>query len=377
MKIKNLHIKNFQSHKDTTLEFDKGLNIITGPTNMGKSAILRALKKVIRDTPVGNNFVNVDAKECIITVTTEDNEVERRIVVSSKGDTKANEYTLNGELYAKFGKGIPAEVEQAFRMPEIRFDLIKLDLNFADQLEGPFLVSFTPSLKAKVLGKLTGVDVLDRAIVQSNKCVRRLTGEVKSDTESVERLNQELLEFVDIPKYEKELKSLSQNLDKVERDFLLLEKLQNLKINLDEVVRKGKVVKKDLKDLEIVSTINFDKVEETFALFQKVKGLSVQTIDLNIKEEILQTKIKYLQTLIDQEINFSSVESNLECLEKLYEFEKQSIIFEKVKKCEKDIKEVNASVNNKIEELKMFLKDLKVCPTCNQKLSDAIIEKMI
>jgi len=376
MRIKNLQIKNFQSHKDTTLEFDEGLNIITGPTNMGKSAILRALKKVIRDTPVGNNFVNIDAKECIITVTTEDNEVERRIVVSSKGDTKANEYTLNDDLYAKFGKGIPDEVKQAFRMPEIKFDTIKLDLNFADQLDLPFLVSFTPSLKAKVLGKLTGVDVLDRAIIQSNKCVRRLTGEVKSDTESIERLNQELLEFVDIPKYEEELKALDQDLSKVEQDILLLEKLQNLKTNLDDVVRKGKAVRKELESFKIIDTINFDKVEETFALLQKVEGLSVQIIDFNIKEEILQTKIKYFQTLISQ-IDFGSIESDLKCLEKLCEFEKQLVIFEKVGKCEKDIKELDVSVNNKVKELKMFLKDLKICPTCNQELSDAVIEKMV
>ncbi|MCK4358981.1 MAG: AAA family ATPase [Candidatus Cloacimonetes bacterium] len=377
MKIKKLQIKNFQAHKDTTLEFDEGLNVITGATNTGKSSILRALKKVIRDTPGGNNFVNIDEKECVISVETENNEITRHIAISSKGDTKTNEYILNDELFAKFGKEVPIEIIRALRMPEIDFDSIKVDLNFADQLEGPFLLSSTPSLKAKVLGKLSGVDVLDRAIIQTNKCLRKTSNEVKSDTVSIEKLNQELSEFIDISKCEKELDDLNQSLNKIEQDLLLLEKLKGFKNSLDDVVKRGKKIKKDLENLEIVGTINFDTIEKDFILFQKIKELSVQTIDLNIKEEILQTKIKYLQILVSQETNFDSIESDLECLKRVCDFEKQLVIFEKVEKCEKNVENLNISVGSKVEELKKFLTDLKVCPTCNQTLSENVIEKMI
>lgn len=377
MKIKKLQIKNFQAHKDTTLEFNEGLNVITGATNTGKSSILRALKKVIRDTPGGNNFVNIDEKECVISVETEDNEITRHIAISSKGDTKTNEYILNDELFAKFGKEVPIEIIRALRMPEIDFDSIKVDLNFADQLEGPFLLSSTPSLKAKVLGKLSGVDVLDRAIIQTNKCLRKTSNEVKNDTVSIEKLNQELSEFIDISKCEKELSGLNQSLNKIEQDLLLLEKLKGFKNSLDDVVKRGKKIKKDLENLEIVGTINFDTIEKDFILFQKIKELSVQTIDLNIKEEILQTKIKYLQILVSQETNFDSIESDLECLKRICDFEKQLVIFEKVEKCEKNVENLNISVGSKVEELKKFLTDLKVCPICNQTLSESVIEKMI
>lgn len=377
MKIKKLQIKNFQAHKDTTLEFDEGLNVITGATNTGKSSILRALKKVIRDTPGGNNFVNIDEKECIISVETEDNEITRRITVSSKGDTKTNEYILDGELFAKFGKEVPIEITRALRMPEIDFDSVKVDLNFATQLEGPFLLSSTPSLKAKVLGKLSGVDVLDRAIIQTNKCLRKISNEVKSDTVNIEKLNQELSEFIDISKCEKELDSLDQSLNKVEQDLLLLEKLKGFKDNLDDVVKRGKKIKKDLKNLEVVDTINFDVIEKDFVLFQKIKDLNTQIVSFNTKEKTLQVEIKHLQLLVSQEINFDSIESNLECLKKICDFEKQLVIFEQVEKCEKNIESLNISVDSKVEELKKFLKDLKVCPTCTQTLPEDVIEKMI
>jgi len=45
--INSLTIQNFQSHKNTTLEFDNGINIIIGQSDSGKTAIIRALNWVI------------------------------------------------------------------------------------------------------------------------------------------------------------------------------------------------------------------------------------------------------------------------------------------------------------------------------------------
>lgn len=40
-----LRIQNFQAHKDTTIEFDR-ITTIVGPSDTGKSAVLRAFKWV-------------------------------------------------------------------------------------------------------------------------------------------------------------------------------------------------------------------------------------------------------------------------------------------------------------------------------------------
>lgn len=41
--IKGLKLKNFQSHKDTYIEFTDGLNVIVAPNNTGKSVVFKAL----------------------------------------------------------------------------------------------------------------------------------------------------------------------------------------------------------------------------------------------------------------------------------------------------------------------------------------------
>lgn len=42
--IKKLVVDNFQSHEHTEVEFGPGLNVIVGPSDHGKSALVRALR---------------------------------------------------------------------------------------------------------------------------------------------------------------------------------------------------------------------------------------------------------------------------------------------------------------------------------------------
>jgi exonuclease SbcC len=45
--IKRFDLVDFQSHKETHLEFVEGLNVIIGPSDSGKSSVVRALNFLI------------------------------------------------------------------------------------------------------------------------------------------------------------------------------------------------------------------------------------------------------------------------------------------------------------------------------------------
>lgn len=51
--IKSIELKNIQSHENTRLDFDKGINVIVGSSNNGKSAILRGLYWARYNRPLG------------------------------------------------------------------------------------------------------------------------------------------------------------------------------------------------------------------------------------------------------------------------------------------------------------------------------------
>ena len=48
--IDSIHIQDFQNHQDTHIKLVPGLNIITGSSDSGKSAIVRALDLAFLDT---------------------------------------------------------------------------------------------------------------------------------------------------------------------------------------------------------------------------------------------------------------------------------------------------------------------------------------
>lgn len=58
--IKSIEIENFQSHKYSKLDFSERLNVIVGPSDNGKSAIIRALKWVLFNEPKGTDFITFE-----------------------------------------------------------------------------------------------------------------------------------------------------------------------------------------------------------------------------------------------------------------------------------------------------------------------------
>lgn len=197
--LKKLHIQNFQSHRDSTIEFSPYLTIIVGQNDNGKSAIFRALMKVIRNVPDGTGFVSwwKDVTETNITLETDAGTVLRS--VNPKKGTPGNRYVVNSIEYAGFGKNIPPDVGPiAETANPIVFGDVSLDLNFGGQHGGLFLIDDTGSARGKVLGKIVGVDVVGRKrqIVESER--QSNEREIKRVTLQVETLEKELATYPDV-----------------------------------------------------------------------------------------------------------------------------------------------------------------------------------
>jgi exonuclease SbcC len=56
--IDHVAIKNFQSHKNTNIDFQRnGVNVIVGTSDQGKSAILRAILWAVNNRPMGTDDI--------------------------------------------------------------------------------------------------------------------------------------------------------------------------------------------------------------------------------------------------------------------------------------------------------------------------------
>ena len=137
--IKKVILENFQSHKYTEIEFDQYLNVIVGPSDHGKTAIIRALKWALFNEPSGDFFIREGEKECSVTVIFSDNTKVKRSRSKSKNayylyDKKGKEMIFEG-----FGTTVPQEIINKTSMRKIELDSSQSNsINISEQLEGPF-----------------------------------------------------------------------------------------------------------------------------------------------------------------------------------------------------------------------------------------------
>lgn len=196
--ITELHIQNFQSHKDSHLTFDPGVNIIIGPSDAGKTAIIRALRWAIWNRPQGDSMRSNWGGETEVSISfTEPNlEVEPE-VIRHKG--KTDEYIMNGMSFKALRGEVPKEVQQVINISEV---------NLQRQLDSPFLLSNTAGEVALHFNKVANLDKIDTATQKINSWIRELTNVIKFKEDQISTLSGELKAFDHLEKFEIELEVL-------------------------------------------------------------------------------------------------------------------------------------------------------------------------
>lgn len=167
--IKELVIKNFQSHRETRLRFSPGVNCIVGDTDAGKTAVIRALMWLVFNRPSGTRFRSWWGGVTSVTAKCSDGTIKRQ-----RGD-KTNLYKVGREPYKAMGTRVPEEVSTALDMS---------DLNFQLQHDNPFMVSVGASQFAKRLNSVANLDVIATsvtAVSRSERSTKAIIAEVEAD----------------------------------------------------------------------------------------------------------------------------------------------------------------------------------------------------
>lgn len=165
-RLDRLTVTNFQSVEKADIELG-GFTVIVGPSNSGKSALLRALRAATR------NSVPASAVRVGKTMFTVGLETEEGARVSIERGKSHSTYRVTPpekeeQVFTKAGRTVPDDVQTALAMPLPTGP----DLVFSFQIDPPFLLSETGTVAAKTLGDLTNVSKLHEASREANR--RRL-----------------------------------------------------------------------------------------------------------------------------------------------------------------------------------------------------------
>jgi DNA repair ATPase RecN len=174
MKVK---IENYQSIKEAEFEV-KGLTVISGANNTGKSACARALTGVFSNTR-GHSHVRIGEKFSSVLVDFGDSKtIEWR---KGKG---VNNYLVDGELIDKVGSSVPDEVKAS--------GVVSVDVSgkevwpqVAKQFEQIFLLDMPPSVLSSALSDVEKIQALEKASDLANSDTRKAKTRLKVKNEDL------------------------------------------------------------------------------------------------------------------------------------------------------------------------------------------------
>jgi DNA repair ATPase RecN len=193
--LKSLKIEGYQSLQDVKLDLAP-FTVIVGESNVGKTAVIRAVRALL-ENETGTSFITKGKRSAIVLIE-KDN-----VSVRWQKTAKIAEYDIivgnDVRSYGKTGGAVPEDVVKAMRMGEISLGSgIKFTPNFHNQFSLPFLADETSPRVAKILGELSGVNILYMATQSANTLAKRTSRDKETvGAELADRLKQ-VQEFVSL-----------------------------------------------------------------------------------------------------------------------------------------------------------------------------------
>lgn len=413
--ITKVEIFNFQAHGHKVVDFTKGLNVITGESNSGKTAILRAIYWALYDKPNGSDFIKTGAKSCKVRLFLSNGFIiERKRNKSSSGTFVLIQPDGSLEEYKGFSSKIPIEITNAHQMPEVKINGSTYRINIASQLDSPFLIGNSSSERISMIGSLVNADRADEASKEFKLDKTRANTEKTKFLELQTEKEKSLEKYVYLDKLKQTIDVIEMAIQKLDADESNIAKYEDAynsyvqsktnlamtKQRLNQIIIPGKDLVDDYKvKVGMVEQLNglhedylnllqtYKNTVRTLATIPNLEDLKSRTtiyndyIDKLIVMESLDKENKRLSNL-SFEFNYDlhglkeltlAYKQCVEVVEKGSELSNQrNIVLVSAEETKSKLASVIAQLDDLAKQKADKLEELKgqdfVCPTCHQKI---------
>jgi len=155
--LKEIKLTNFQSHRRSVLPLRPGLNVITGPSDTGKSAVVRGLRFLALHETATGLTTNGESEMSVRVIADGPNVIaDGPNVIERFKDTRGYGYQLNDlPKFLACARDQPLPIATVLNLTET---------NFQSQHDPHFLLSLTPGQVAREINKIVSLEDIDRAI---------------------------------------------------------------------------------------------------------------------------------------------------------------------------------------------------------------------
>lgn len=188
--------KNFQNHSDIEVDLRHQITTITGPSDAGKSALLRMLKWVCCNVPQGDGFIKYGTDEAKVGLLFDGGTMVQR--VRGKAD---NLYKLSSKEFRAFGGTVPDEIAAALNVGPI---------NFQGQHDSVFWFSETAGEVSRRLNSVVDLGIIDTTFANIQSKVRSLQAVIQVHKTRLETRRAELKELDWVAEADRVLKGIEE-----------------------------------------------------------------------------------------------------------------------------------------------------------------------
>lgn len=382
MKINRLYLENYRIHKNLSIEFSSGINLLLGDNGKGKSSILEAIGYGLFDAKPRNKnqgdtitfgekngkieieFTGVDGREYLVI---------RKIPGSTiLLDKEKNEILENREEKIRELCGIKGNIKNIYE-----------NIIIAKQNEFVNAFKETPANRAKLFNYIFSTEIYQNMADDYCKSVKdRYERELEREEDSIGYLEENQVdcealkkELEDDKKESESLKTqyeeVSKKLEKIkgekERYNCLNLEIEQSNSNILNFVDRKKFVEKSVKNLEEKK----EKCKLSFLKMQEVEGEYREFLEFENEREISKQKVDTL------EIEIKKIQ---EIEQKKRELEGEEIeLKNQISLKNKDIENISGNIEKFFEDLKIQEKELennKIEIEKSKKLLEDIIPKV-
>lgn len=350
-----LRLKNFKSHEDTTIKFNKGISVIVGENGAGKSTILEGISFALFKQHTGKkigDLVRNNADSMLVELEFDSNGRKYKIVREKKSNLKSAIYkktSLDGD-YVHICSGDREVNNEMLQILDIDSDLF-LNAIYIRQGEIAELVDKTPAEKKQLIAKLLGIDSLEKSwknLLPFINDYENQLSELKGKLYNSDKLSE------DLSKKREELSSLKQ------RGLELEEQIEDVNQLLQEISESKRNMERE-KEIYETQVNNLNNEENVLSKLEDDKHLIQDNLD----------KIR------DAEEKMDRLEKYVSKLDVYIDFEKSVVSIQSLKENEKEINDKIDSIakqkqivaDNKEDYNKFLASDEEIAKYDNQKVN--------
>ena len=365
MIVDGVRLKNFRSHRDTTLSLGRGATVIIGENGAGKTSILDAISfALFKEKPSGvgvDELISLGESEAEVSVDFHSNGRKYRVrrMRTKKRGAESYFYLLGGEMETLIAKGereVTVEVEKTLGMNGELFT----SAVYIRQGEIDRLLSSDAGTRKQHIGRLIGTEDIETA----HKNMLQITKDFDVKISGLSRVPEELVGKKEVLKdLRSEIKKSKAALKEIEKEIITakadLKSVEKRRAVLEDIQRREQEIEKDGLQLRYYEK-ELNRLFEYEAQLAGSEPKHARYVEIEKELEMLQTSVSEHRLFEERAAGFrrenDRVKSEIKKVEKRLRF-----VFEQAAQYLDDAvssgSQLKAAVTAKTLELQNMLAD--------------------